>query len=118
EAIDAYYRYMDLGLVLITYSPHYERKLPTKFFEYMLAGIPFIATDFPRWKKFVEENECGFTVNPDDFDEIANKIQYLMKHPDERKLMGQKGRESVLANYTWDKEAEKLEKLYEELLVK
>ena len=116
ELIDSFYQYMDLGLVLIPYSTHYEKKLPTKFFEYMLAGIPFLGTNFPRWTKFVEENRCGLTVNPNDFDEIANKIQYLMKHPDERELMGQNGRKSVLAKYTWDKEEEKLKKLYEELI--
>jgi glycosyltransferase involved in cell wall biosynthesis len=116
EIIDAYHKFMDLGLVLIPISPHYERKLPTKFFEYMLAGIPFIATNFPLWKEFVEENKCGIVVNPDNFEEINKLIQYLIDNPDERKKMGEEGRKKVLEEYNWDTQEETLVELYKELL--
>jgi len=116
EIIDAYHKFMDLGLVLMPISPHYERKLPTKFFEYMLAGIPFIATNFPLWKEFVEENKCGIVVNPDNFEEINKLIQYLIDNPDERKKMGEEGRKKVLEEYNWDTQEETLVELYMELL--
>jgi glycosyltransferase involved in cell wall biosynthesis len=116
EIIDAYHKFMDLGLVLMPISPHYERKLPTKFFEYMLAGIPFIATNFPLWKEFVEENKCGIVVNPDNFEEINKFIQYLIDNPDERKKMGEEGKKKVLEEYNWDTQEETLVELYMELL--
>jgi glycosyltransferase involved in cell wall biosynthesis len=116
EIIDAYHKFMDLGLVLMPISPHYERKLPTKFFEYMLAGIPFIATKFPLWKEFVEGNKCGIVVNPDNFEEINKLIQYLIDNPDERKKMGEEGRKKVLEEYNWDTQEETLVELYMELL--
>jgi len=116
ETIDAYHKLMDVGLVLIPISPHYERKLPTKFFEYMLAGIPFIATNFPRWKEFVEENKCGFVVNPNNFEEIDKLIQYLIDNPDERKKMGEEERKKVLEKYNWDTQEKRLVDLYTELL--
>lgn len=116
EVIDAYHREMDIGLVLIPFSTHYERKLPTKFFEYMLAGLPIIATNFPRWRDFLDENECGFAVNPDDFEEIAKYIEYLIENPTLRIKMGENGKLNVLKKYNWEMEEKKLKKLYEELL--
>jgi len=73
EVIDSYHMKMDLGLFLPPPSKNYERKLSTKFFEYMLAGIPFIASNLKRWKAFVEENRCGFTVDPIILKKFANK---------------------------------------------
>jgi len=116
ETIDAYHKFMDVGLVLIPTSPHYEKKLPTKFFEYMLAGIPFIATNFSLWKEFVEENRCGFVVNPGNFEEINKLIQYLIDNPDVRKEMGEEGRKKVLEEYNWDTQEKRLVELYTELL--
>lgn len=116
EVMDLYLKSMDLGLFLPPVSKHYERKLPTKFFEYMLAGIPFVVTDFPEWHKFVQENGCGIAVQPNDFFNIANMIEYYMEHPSERKRMGINGRENALKKYSWRSEEEKLLRLYRELL--
>jgi len=116
EIIDAYHKFMDVGLVLIPISPHYERKLPTKFFEYMLAGIPFIVSNCPRWEDFIMENKCGITVNPNNFEEITNKIQYLIENPNERKRMGEMGRKNVLQKYNWTSEEGNLLTLYREII--
>jgi len=90
--------------------------MPNKIFEYMIAGLPVIASNFPLWKEIVEGNNCGICVNPLDPKEIANAIKYLIDHPDEARAMGENGRRSVLEKYNWEKESEKLIRLYEEIL--
>ena len=117
EVIDSYHMKMDLGLFLPPPSKNYERKLSTKFFEYMLAGIPFIASNLKRWKAFVEENRCGFTVDPNNTEEICKQIIYLIEHPDIRKRMGEAGKKAVLEKYNWKTEEMKLVALYKELLL-
>lgn len=99
-------------------DPNYVESLPVKLFEYMAAGLPVIASNFPLWKEIVEGNECGLTVDPLNPKEIAETIEYLVKHPEERKRMGENGKRAVKEKYNWEQEAKKLLAVYERLLAK
>jgi glycosyltransferase involved in cell wall biosynthesis len=89
---------------------------PVKLFEYMAAGLPVVASNFPLWKEIVEGNRCGITVDPLDPKAIAQAIEYLLAHPEEARQMGENGRRAVEEKYNWEKEAEKLLALYKELV--
>ena len=106
------------GLAVFPKTDHYRRKELTKFFEYMQAGIPILCSDMPAWKRFVEEQGIGVTVDPEDPDDQRRKIQWLLDHPDERRVMGERGRHLVETQYNWQTQADKLVKLYNELLKK
>lgn len=88
----------------------------TKIFEYMMAGIPVICTDFVLWKGIVDRWHCGICVKPDDVDAVANAIRYLLDHPDEARRMGENGRRAVREEFNWDSEAKKLTAFYAEIL--
>jgi len=105
-----------VGMAVLHPDPNYVDSLPTKLFEYMAAGIPVIASNFPLWKEIVEGNECGLTVDPLNPEEIAEAIEYLLNHPEEQRKMSENGRRAVLEEYNWKKEGEKLLALYAELL--
>ena len=101
-----------VGLVTLHPAPNYLEAQPIKFFEYMAAGIPIVASDFPLWQKFIEEIGCGLLVNPLDPQSIANAIQWLLEHPKEAEAMGKRGKEAVLNQYNWSNEVKKLLALY------
>jgi len=105
----------DIGLVCIHPVPRYVMALPTKLFEYMAAGLPVVASDFPLWREIVEGAGCGLLVNPLDPEDIARGVRYLLEHPEEARAMGRRGREAVMQRYNWEIEAEKLLQCYEEL---
>ena len=88
----------------------------TKLFEYMLAGIPVICTDFVTWKAIVEEEKCGLTVNPYDLLEIKNGIRYLLENPKEAEKMGENGRRAIQLKYNWTVEERILLRLYEKFV--
>ena len=106
-----------VGLATLLPTPNYLNAYPTKMFEYMASGIPVICSDFPLWKKIIEENQCGICVNPYDVDEIYKALEYIIKNPDEAKRMGDNGKKAVLEKYNWNIEEKKLFDLYYNLQV-
>lgn len=104
-----------LGLVCFLPEPNHINAMPNKMFEYMSAGIPIIASDFPLWKELVLGNGCGLTVNPLEPKEIAKAIENICEHRDEAKKMEESGRRAVLEKYNWKNESENLLKTYSEL---
>lgn len=104
------------GLVTLHPVINYIDALPVKMFEYMAAGIPVIASNFPLWREIVEGNQCGLCVDPLDPKAIGAEIQYLIDHPLEAEKMGKNGRKAVEKKYNWSIEEQKLLKLYKALL--
>jgi glycosyltransferase involved in cell wall biosynthesis len=104
------------GLVTLRPTPGFVESAPTKMFEYMNAGIPVIASDFPAFREIVAETKCGLLVNPLDPRAIAAAIEYVLTHPAEAEEMGRRGREVVQIHYNWANEERKLLALYGTLI--
>lgn len=106
----------DIGLVCLYPLRRFLTALPVKMFEYMVTGLPVIASNFPFWREIIEKNNCGICVNPLSPKEIAKAVEYLIENHNEAKKMGENGREAVLEKYNWENESKKLLKIYKELL--
>jgi len=103
------------GLAIFPKNHHYERKELTKFFEYMLAGLPIICSNFPVWKNFVSKYQCGMVVNPEDPQDIKEKIEFLANDLPLAKRLGKNGQKAVIQHFNWSREETKLLQLYEQL---
>jgi glycosyltransferase involved in cell wall biosynthesis len=104
------------GLVLFHDAPNHVDAQPNKLFEYMSAGLPVIASDFPLWRQLVDEAGCGILVDPSDSKAIARAMEWLTDHPEEAEEMGNNGKKAVESRFRWEYEAESLLALYEKLL--
>lgn len=105
-----------IGLLLFQPAPHHVRALPNKMFEYMSAGVPVIASDFPLWRSLIHEAQCGLVVDPTRPDKIAEAIAQLLQNEDEAADMGLNGRQAVLNRFNWRNEEAKLFALYRDVL--
>lgn len=105
-----------IGLVLLSPTESYVQSLPVKMFEYLLAGIPVVASDFPLWKEIIQENNCGICVNPESSNEIAAAIEYLIQNQDIAKKMGENGKKMILSEYNWNIEEKKMLSFYKKIL--
>lgn len=103
------------GIVVFHPEPNCVAAQPTKLFEYMSAGIPVIASDFPLWRNIVTAAGCGLLVNPCDSSSIAEAILYLLTHDAEAEAMGQRGRAAVEQHYNWHTEEGGLLRFYASL---
>jgi len=104
------------GLAILKPTPGFLESAPIKIFEYMSAGIPVIASNFPGFSKIIEEAGCGILVDPLDPRSVARAIEYIFYHPKEAEQMGLRGREAIKSRYNWPSEERKLLNLYRELL--
>ncbi|WP_067841031.1 glycosyltransferase [Amphibacillus sediminis] len=103
------------GLALFPPTEHYKRKELTKFFEYMMAGIPIIASNFSSWKHFINTYQCGLLVDPLDSAQIKKAIKYLKEHPDKRIEMAVNGQKAIADQLNWNVEEKKLLNWYKEM---
>lgn len=103
------------GLILVHPLPNHIAAQPNKLFEYMSAGLPLIASDFPLWRKIVIGEDCGLVADPMDPSAIAKAIQTILTDPEDAERLGRNGRRAVEEKYNWAKESQKLLGIYEDL---
>lgn len=120
ENVSKIFETSNIGMAILEYRPNTAYTVGTmgntKLFEYMMAGLPVICTDFLLWQEIIDKYKCGICVNPFDSCAINNAISYLVKHPQEAQRMGAYGRKAVEEEYNWLHEEKKLLMLYRLLL--
>ncbi|MCH2235075.1 MAG: glycosyltransferase family 4 protein [Crocinitomicaceae bacterium] len=115
KEISNIYKNSKAGIVTLYPTINYLDSLPIKMFEYMVAGLPVVASNFPYWIDIVEKNEAGICVDPKNPNEIAKAVKHIFNDPYKAKVMGEKGKKLVLEKYNWKNEESKLLQLYESL---
>jgi glycosyltransferase involved in cell wall biosynthesis len=104
-----------VGLLVFRPERDHVQALPNKLFEYMAAGLPVIASDFPYWRELLEPVGCATFVDPLDPTEIAAAIDNLLGDQVGAREMGDRGAAAVRDRLNWEQEAPKLLELYERL---
>jgi glycosyltransferase involved in cell wall biosynthesis len=104
-----------VGLIPWLPTPNNLKGTPVKLFEYMLAGIPVVASDFGFISLIVRDTGCGLLVPPGDATALSKAIEVLLRDPAKAAEMGQRGWRAVIDRYNWGSEEKKLVALYESL---
>ena len=89
--------------------------LPNKLFQYMAAGLPVVASDFPQVRDIVVGSRCGVVADMTDPTAIASAIESVLDDPEEARAMGERGRRAVEERYHWDASARRLLEVYASL---
>jgi glycosyltransferase involved in cell wall biosynthesis len=96
------FRKAAVGVAPLLPVPSFVESLPNKLFEYMAAGVPVVASDFPGWKDLVEGLEVGWCVPPGDPEALAERIGHALANPEDARARGRRGREAVETRFNWD----------------
>ncbi|WP_293893634.1 glycosyltransferase [Flavobacterium sp.] len=84
--------------------------------EAMQQGLPCLCTNVGGIPEFVVENETGWLFNPNDEDELVEKLNYIITLPTESiNSIGEMGKNSISSKFTTSKYVENLENLYQNL---
>jgi glycosyltransferase involved in cell wall biosynthesis len=96
-------------------APHYCLAVPSKIYEYMAAGLPFITGDFGPTARLVRRYNCGCLVNPLNPQEHAEAILRLFNQENTAREIGKRGYNWARKFFSWAKEEKKLLLFYEEI---
>ncbi|MDE0558556.1 glycosyltransferase family 4 protein [Algoriphagus sp. NF] len=91
-----------VSLVPLRGTPVLDTSSPNKFFESLAAGVPVIQNTSGWMKDFLIEHDLGFTLDPNDPVQLANKLIELDAKQGQLSEMGQ--RAMILAAKEFDKD--------------
>lgn len=81
---------------------------PTKLGEYLLTGNPVVITSVGDIPNFIHDGVSGMVVEPNNIEEFASKMKWLLEHPQEAKAIGENGRQVALKSFNNEIEAMKI----------
>lgn len=105
----------ELGLTIIEADcTNRKYALPNKFFEYIHAGLPVLASNIPTLQMYVDKYQVGQTVDPSNIEGIAQTIESMLA--DRKKLKTwQENCRKAAKELNWANETKKLGEIYRKL---
>lgn len=79
---------------------------PLKLFEYMAAGLPFVAPDIAGVREVVEDGKGCLIAPPGDSAAIGRALNRLLRDPEEARRLGE-GARAAVARHSWRGRAER-----------
>jgi glycosyltransferase involved in cell wall biosynthesis len=83
--------------------------------EAMACGLPVVAVKEGGLRETVRDGETGFLTQRDP-QEFAEKVRFLLEHPEVRKQYGKQARHSVETSWTWEGSVRKLQKHFQRII--
>ncbi len=92
----------DLGVHLLEPTClNHELALPNKIFEYLMVGLPVVASDLPEIRSVVADHDVGITVDPEDTLAVVTAIRRAL-FDDEDRTRFQANIPRVFEHYNWE----------------
>ena len=100
----------------ITASSGDQEGIPVVLMEASATGLPIISTYHTGIPEAVIDDKSGFLVPEKDVDILAEKLEYLIEHPEIWSDIGQYGRKFVEVHYDINKLNQRLVEIYQNLI--
>ena len=100
------------GVIPILHHPNHEISLVTKYFEYLHARIPIIVSDVRTMAAEIREHGNGLVFTAGDAEELALRFQEIAA---ERPRFASAITESMLDEYSWERQEVKLLSVHDAL---
>lgn len=97
--------------ILVSSQPQTRRAaggFPTKLGEYLCSGVPTILTDVGENARYVTNNQHCYFVKPNNINEYADKIDYILSHYEDACRVALQGKEYIQKKYSVESTGEKM----------
>jgi glycosyltransferase involved in cell wall biosynthesis len=75
-----------------------------KPFDYLACGLALLVSDLPDWRGLFVDGGYALTVDPTDPASIAKAVRWLLEHPAELRVMGERGRQRILREWNYERQ--------------
>ncbi len=116
KQLPEYYALSDIVLVTLRDLPLFRSVIPSKIFEIMAMGRPIIISVDGESRKLVEQAQAGIFCQPENPQEMKEKILYLKTRPAQRLELGRNGRRFVEEHFDRNKLADRYQELLHRIL--
>ncbi|HEB72214.1 MAG TPA: glycosyltransferase, partial [Nitrospirae bacterium] len=89
---------------------------PMVLVEAFAYGLPVVASKLGGMAEIVEDGVTGLHFTPGDPDDLAEKVRWMIGHPDERKRMGENARRIYEEKYTPERNYEMMRNIYKQAI--
>src|SRR5438445_13446911 len=90
----------DIGVIPQYVTAHTDSTISNKLFDYMLVGLPVVASDARPTARIVRSEECGEIFLDRDVTDMARCIRAL-QDPETRRDTGLRGQTAIHQRYNW-----------------
>ncbi len=111
--VPKYINYLDIYVAVSRFD---SESFGVSVIEASACCLPVIVSNVGGLPEVVKNEITGIIVERENIQATANAIIRLIQEPILREKMGNAGREYVLANYEWNENITRMEKVYEQLL--
>jgi glycosyltransferase involved in cell wall biosynthesis len=94
----------------------YQQFIPSKLFDSMASGRPVLLSVDGEARSILEEAEAGLYYPAEDGDALADRVRWLLNHPEKAEAMGRRGQEHAQSHCTRSAQAQKLASFLEEIV--
>lgn len=102
----------NIALIPHIKSPQTESGLPHKLFQYMITGIPIIASNCKPFVRVLEDNQAGVIYTYDDPQEFATKVIELYRDEKKQAELATNAKRVLQEKYLWEYDAKRLVGIY------
>lgn len=96
--------------------PSYREAFGVAYLEAMSTGLVTIGIAGQGPEAFIRDGVNGFLVPPQDIPSLANRLEFVLKSPEQCRIIGEAGRNTVENEFTWEHHAEGLISLYADVV--
>ena len=87
--------------------------LPLMALEAAICGVPTVGTQVGGLCEAIVNGETGLLVEPSSSTELANATEWMLDHPEQRKILGAAAKRYVMKNFNSEVEIKKLLHIFE-----
>ena len=84
---------------------------PIKIYEYMACGKPVVTTRIGQISRLIKDGFNGCLCEPDNIDDIVQKISFLINDSKLRERIGSEARKTIVSEHSWKNKAQLLSKI-------